>query len=313
MIHFCTLRSSPQRLHRFKEKLPPGAKGLTLILDVRTRWSSTHQMLARALHLQDAYVSVCNVDDDLTAHKLTTKDWDYLKNLVKLLEPMADLTRQLSASRSHCTIAHVTGAYNHMTSIIEQYVQSPDNNRHFPDICKAAKAAHSKLRKYYSSTDLTPIYSVATAMHPDYKLDWWAHAGWDHYADQAVEMVHEVSRKYDVIDLAQELPIANNIAGTLGRPWLKPQSRPLGTDLDRYAKDDEPTGDSELTWWQEQEGRYPKLVQMAKDYLAIPATSTPSERCFSQARLVLPHTRNRLGPTKVKELILLEAWFRYFN
>ncbi|KAF9199513.1 hypothetical protein BGZ59_003937, partial [Podila verticillata] len=71
-------------------------------------------MLTRALHLQDAYVGVCNVDDDLAAHMLTTKDWDYLKNLVKLLEPMADLTRQLSASCSQCTIAHVTGAYNHM-------------------------------------------------------------------------------------------------------------------------------------------------------------------------------------------------------
>ncbi|KAF8918511.1 hypothetical protein BGZ52_012828, partial [Haplosporangium bisporale] len=91
-------------------------------------------------------------------------------------------------------------------------------------------------------------------------------------------MVREVWKEYDISNLAQELPIVNNITGTLDRPWLKPQARPLGSDLDRYAKDDEPTVDSELTWWREQEGRYPKLVQMAKDYLAIPATSTPSER-----------------------------------
>ena len=73
----------------------------------------------------------------------------------------------------------------------------------------------------------------------------------------------------------------------------------------RYEKNNQP---HQLAYWRSQEHRWPNLAVMARDYLAIPATSTPSERCFSNARLVLPYTRNRLLPSKVRQLMLLDSW-----
>ena len=42
-----------------------------------------------------------------------------------------------------------------------------------------------------------------------------------------------------------------------------------------------------LTWWQGNINRFPHLAILAHRYLAIPATSTPSERVFSVAGIVV--------------------------
>src|SRR5690606_36657321 len=68
-----------------------------------------------------------------------------------------------------------------------------------------------------------------------------------------------------------------------------------------------------LEFWQQKEKVFPYLAKMARDYLAIPATSAASERCFSQARVLLPYTRNRLSRKTIKEHMLLDSWFKYFD
>ena len=45
-----------------------------------------------------------------------------------------------------------------------------------------------------------------------------------------------------------------------------------------------------LEWWGENEKRYPNLSPLARKYLAIPATSAPSERAFSAA---VTHARSK--------------------
>src|SRR5262245_50755856 len=42
-----------------------------------------------------------------------------------------------------------------------------------------------------------------------------------------------------------------------------------------------PTSTDVLAWWKEHSGKYPCLARIARDYLAISATSAPVERVFS--------------------------------
>jgi hypothetical protein len=78
-----------------------------------------------------------------------------------------------------------------------------------------------------------------------------------------------------------------------GNTFLKRRKMDAGEkdELVRYLNTE--TCDPEvnpLTWWMSQKG-YPNLSQMAKDVLAIPATSAAGERVFSKGRLMMPFNR----------------------
>ena len=54
-------------------------------------------------------------------------------------------------------------------------------------------------------------------------------------------------------------------------------------EVRRYSTE-EPVNESQLEWWKMNCSRFPILTLLARKYLAIPATSVPSERVFSTAR-----------------------------
>jgi hypothetical protein len=60
-----------------------------------------------------------------------------------------------------------------------------------------------------------------------------------------------------------------------------------------------------LQWWSTHETSFPILSQLARKYLAIPATSTPAERLFSDAGNIITKKRTALDPETVEKLLFL--------
>ena len=60
-----------------------------------------------------------------------------------------------------------------------------------------------------------------------------------------------------------------------------------------------------LTWWKEHAARSPYLSQLARRYLAMPATSASVERLFSVAGQIVTAKRARLHPDTVTLLVFL--------
>ncbi|KAI4801496.1 hypothetical protein KUCAC02_019391 [Chaenocephalus aceratus] len=63
--------------------------------------------------------------------------------------------------------------------------------------------------------------------------------------------------------------------------------------------------DDPLRWWRENKGCYPVLSKLARSFLCIPATSTPSERIFSVAGNICSQKRASLSRDHVEMLTFL--------
>eukprot|EP01022_Parablepharisma_sp_SALTPOND_P021195 TRINITY_DN4096_c0_g1_i1.p5 TRINITY_DN4096_c0_g1~~TRINITY_DN4096_c0_g1_i1.p5 ORF type:complete len:109 (+),score=13.38 TRINITY_DN4096_c0_g1_i1:694-1020(+) len=63
--------------------------------------------------------------------------------------------------------------------------------------------------------------------------------------------------------------------------------------------------ESPLAWWNKNEEKIPIISAMAQDILAIPATSTPSERVFSKIGNIVDKRRQQLSARNVDLLIFL--------
>lgn len=64
-----------------------------------------------------------------------------------------------------------------------------------------------------------------------------------------------------------------------------------------------------LKWWRTNELQFPKLARIACDYLAIPATSVPSEQCFSISKNLITDNRNRLLGKTIRACMCLKSWW----
>lgn len=65
------------------------------------------------------------------------------------------------------------------------------------------------------------------------------------------------------------------------------------------------TEDDPLTWWRENKAQYPRMSLLARKYLGIPATSSPSERLFSTGGNIVTCQRSSLRPQNVDRLVFL--------
>ena len=67
-----------------------------------------------------------------------------------------------------------------------------------------------------------------------------------------------------------------------------------------------------LKWWKDHQALYPTLAELARIYLAIMATSAPSERIFNMAgQLILAQRASLGGEMAGKILFVKEHWDWY--
>ncbi|XP_016661483.1 zinc finger BED domain-containing protein 1-like [Acyrthosiphon pisum] len=79
-------------------------------------------------------------------------------------------------------------------------------------------------------------------------------------------------------------------------------------ELDKYLSENLLNRQQDpLKWWSERKLLYPRLYEMVKRRLGVPATSVPSERVFSKAGMVLNSKRTRLTTEKVEKIIFIQS------
>ena len=189
---------------------------------------------------------------------------------------------------------------------------------------KAARASFGILRKYYSSTDQS-VYAIALAMDPTCKYQWWDDACWP--ADWVMEAKEQVQDAWDkwkhkhpaeaFIERQDTIPDQQQQQKLPHRPLklrkrMHPEKAPAD-ELTRYIGEDtiEEFSETVSSYWIRQGPTRARLASFAKGFLCVPATSTPSERCFSRAKFYMPPSRNRLSDENISMSILLDSFMKY--
>ncbi len=99
------VRSSPQRTAAFRDVAKiayaeeKDVAKLMLIQDATTRWNSSYSMGERFLRLRKAVELFNASDKSFEQLKLVEEDWEDLTSILKILKPLEEATRYLSASK----------------------------------------------------------------------------------------------------------------------------------------------------------------------------------------------------------------------
>lgn len=92
----------------------------------------------------------------------------------------------------------------------------------------------------------------------------------------------------------------------LGENYTISCNNDIEKEVDMFLKDPSALLNSSPTeWWKVNEGRFPRLANVARRYLCIPGTSVSSECVFSADGLTVNRLRVRLNPDHVNMLIFL--------
>ncbi|KAJ3980145.1 hypothetical protein F5890DRAFT_1420172 [Lentinula detonsa] len=139
--------------------------GLMLILDVRTCWTSTHQMLCHALHNRkaiDQYI-VSNASDLSTA-KLTDSDWTALESIKNWLSEFRTATTEMLTTKNPM-LSQTHLVFRGLQQSIKSIIMSLPANAN-ATLKTALVRTHKKLSNYYFKFDVCPYYLWAALLDP---------------------------------------------------------------------------------------------------------------------------------------------------
>lgn len=275
-----------------------------LIQYVETRWNSTFYMFERIIEQHEAITTtLCLLNKSSLC--ISPGDIGVLKEVVELLKPFEEITRELSGEDyiSLSMIIPLATSVQHITS------GSRDVSVNLGDkLCL-------QMRKRFLNMESNSLLASATLLDPRMKKLGFHDAG---CSDQAVRRVigelklpdNQLQQSEQTLEVGQSGGEANlwqffDLRVSESNSKRTPNSDALVemrqyTQLKHIERKEDP-----LAWWRENASVYPKLQLLAKKYLCIPGTSVPSERLFSKAGELISNRRSQLKPKNVNMILFL--------
>jgi hypothetical protein len=300
-----------------------------LSLDMPVRWSSTYYMLHLALRLQGPITALCasqQLDLSMKDIALTTKDWQVMKALLDLFYIFIRPTEKLQGA-SYPTLNYAVVQYMRMTQKLEVFKAGYLENS---TMYEASMMALKKLDEYYTlATNQQRSHStIATICDPRYNFNVfdiiWPKSTQDTRKRRAKAQWQDCYHKY--AGKASDIRAAKVMESIQDEDLEDENSKKTESDSEDelYVSQRQPDLDPEwkrwmnepilgpktdiLKFWASKQYQYPILAAIAKDHLAIPATSAESERVFSVGGDIVTKKRNRLAPSTLRYLICLRNW-----
>lgn len=327
-------RSSTEQKDLFKTvQERSSALPCQLLLDTEVRWSSTFVMLIRAESRRQAVdefvgeLILREADTEkrrkLVALTLDEEEWTRVRLLCNILQHADDALHTFSTG-SRPTLHGVLPA---LEKLIAEWQKASGKPR-YETFVPALTAGVEELDEYYKRSGPSDAHLVVMVLNPSSKMRHFKKY-WD--PDLLLEVEHIVQmrfiQKYNdlrkhaaTIFTHDRKPSSSNNPRRLNIDDTDSESDEDSEDVDpdrlwlnewsAYLNSDEvvPEGMGTVHWWGIHGQRYPTWQSLARDYLAIMASSVSSESLCSAAGITTSKCHNRPEGDVVEALQCLKSF-----
>lgn len=305
----------------------PGAvitpsRALKLALNVETRFNSFNILFSRLLEVRSAVEQVCRTHaTDFSGRALTPEQWDMISEISAVLTPVQELITTLEECQTPSLslliplimqLCHVlatvyarlkletmrTVCAKMRQSVYDRFVTALKD----PPIMIAMMLDPRARNFVIPGYDETLAVSELRAAFLRFPATLAQYRGQSvtlrHGSNQVDEVRAPEQKKVKLLQMTQKRAAAANNASELDIYLLED-----GIDFEECP----------LAWWMSRRTRFPVLFEMARVYLAIPASSCPSERVFSVGTLVLTDKRRQLHESRVPKLMFMKRNMKLYK
>jgi len=273
-----------------------------------TRWYSTYEMIQRALE-QEKPVYLVFMDNDEKDLSLTPEEIDLLKQVESFLKPFAAATQIMCTENgvsSSCILPLIFALKNTQCKI---------QDRDHPCLKNMKTTIALEMQNRWPGTGTKSVAMLATILDPRYKeLRYLSQSAREeayfYFKQQLSKEVIETEEVVDEGHLMKKQKISLTEYQKL-MDTILPKSfseDPLSDEFNSYISERvRDCNINPLVWWRSNKDRFPYLSVLARKYLAIPATSAPSERIFSKAGELVSKRRANLQHSLIDRILFLNV------
>jgi hypothetical protein len=286
-------------------------------------------MMERLLEQKMALITVLESRNDLLPEN---GEWSLMQELIKFLQPFkvtqdyqyAQVFKEMtefSCSESNVTISYILPS---IARLKKHFLVIGQGDSQILRSIKNAMA--TDLQQRWIKFKENNICAKATALDPRFKkLDClenqYTFSIWKSLEEEMVKLSsnveEEVEESGSVEHVSKKRKDYNaRVIYLFGEEATRDQpiQRTAHQEIEMYKM--EPSisfMNDPLEWWNNTKIKYPLLSQLARRYLALPATSVRSERTFSLAGQIITPRRNCLSSDIVDMLIFLNDFHKQCN
>lgn len=298
-------------------------KQLKFVQNVSTRWNSSLHMMERLLVLRPHITAILK-DSNVTKKDdknldLDPEQYGLMESLINILKHFDRATTILSAEKT-VTISYVLPFALELSSVLE----TSDSDSVTIANVKSAMLKDLQERFHLKPFDCETIEAMSTLLDPRFhRVSTLGRLLYGEIVDAVKEQLQRLFPEAPQLSSSEQdehpeppakrrptalelmLP-CKLLADKEKKKATSIVSRTVEEEFDVYLQEEEiSVNDDPLSWWRAHTSTYPRVSQLARRWLAIPASSTSSERMCSTSGHVAEQRRCNLTPMNVNMLVFL--------
>ncbi|KAL2906614.1 putative AC transposase [Bienertia sinuspersici] len=324
------IRAARSAKRIYKQKCEEyGLRKKVIALDTPTRWNSTYKLLHDAIAYRDVLTDMYNESRATDGQFITNNHWSLAKIVHDVLETFDNATHIFS-------YVYEPNIHTVILECIKIICTIKQTSLANPGVAVKRLLDNMKVKWCAYFTEFPPIYAIAAILDPGVKLEGLTNlltfyyqqldVQFDvpYYVNNCKRILERLCEEYGAV--IQPQPVGSSMDasrfGILG-PVLK-KSRPDGSGSSSSSSSSSSSNigvgeyltyqfETEenfhiIEWWKNHSSKFPVLARIAKDILAIPASTIAFESAFSAGRRVLDEKRSRLSSESIEMCVCKKDW-----